>query len=281
MASGDLTARAPLVPGRLPDELHDLERDFNHMAQQLEGMFHAQNRLLRDVSHELRSPLARMRVAMGLMEQSLPEPDENLNRMVLELERLDALIGQIIRVARPSIPGDNRRDVLVDLGEMVRSVVADARFELARQENRLLLERVDAVLLWADAVGLRSVIDNVLRNALHHSGRQGSVRVELLSQGERARLEISDQGPGVPEGDLSRIFLPFYRVEEAREGGAGCFGLGLAIAARVVREHGGEIAARNRHEGGLAVTITLPIEKEQPVDEGTLREAHTAAIQSP
>ncbi|MBF0463157.1 MAG: HAMP domain-containing protein [Magnetococcales bacterium] len=269
MASGDLSTRALVARGRLPDELNDLERDFNFMAQQLEELFRAQHRLLRDVSHELRSPLARMRVALGLMEQSLTGSDDNLNRMTLELERLDELIGQIIAISRPSMPGGVRRDVLVDLGEMVRIVVADARFEMEQQERLRIQEQVDTTaLLWADAAGLRSVVDNVLRNALHHSGQQGTVWVELVRQGNMARLVISDQGPGVPEGDLSRIFLPFYRVEESRERKSGCFGLGLAIAARVVREHGGQIVARNRSEGGLEVTILLPLEPEQPEDHG-------------
>ncbi len=276
MASGDLSARTPVIRVRLPDELSDLERDFNFMARQLEELFHVQNRLLRDVSHELRSPLARMRVALGLMEQSLNGPDDNLTRMEMELERLDALIGQIIAVSRPAQPGGIRRDALVDLGEMVRTVVADARFEMEQKECLLIQEQVDAALLWADATGLRSVIDNVLRNALHHSGQQGTVRVVLVVQGERARLVISDEGPGVPEGDLARIFLPFYRVEESRERGSGCFGLGLAIAARVVREHGGEITARNRAEGGLEVTILLPLESGRYMDEEVVQKAVVA-----
>ena len=269
MASGDLTTRAVVMRSRLPDELHDLERDFNFMAQQLEEMFHAQHRLLRDVSHELRSPLARMRVALGLMEQSLTGTDDNLTRMTLELERLDDLIGQIIAISRPSRPGGIRRDALVDLGELVRTVVMDARFEMESQAHLLIEAQLDdTALLWAHASGLRSVVDNVLRNALHHSSQQGTVRVSLTRQENMAHLVIDDQGPGVPESDLSRIFLPFYRVEESRERGTGGFGLGLAIAARVVREHNGQIVARNRTGGGLEVTILLPLEPNQAVEEG-------------
>ncbi|MEO5329013.1 MAG: ATP-binding protein [Magnetococcus sp. THC-1_WYH] len=266
LARGDLTARAIVKRGRFPDELHDLEKDFNFMAGQLEELFHAQNRLLRDVSHELRSPLARIRVALGLMEQAHTDADGNLDRMVLELERLDELIGQIITVSSPSVPGKVRRDILVDLGEMVHNVVADGRFETARQEQALVLDQVDTALLWADASSLHSAMDNVLRNALQHSGQKGLVHAALICQDHQARFVVSDQGPGVPEEDLHRIFLPFYRVESSRMKCYGGFGLGLAIAARVAKEHGGSIAARNRSEGGLEVTITLPLESNTAVD---------------
>ncbi|MBF0341564.1 MAG: HAMP domain-containing protein [Magnetococcales bacterium] len=260
LASGNLTTRVAAIRGRIPDELSDLAGDFNFMAQQLEDLFHAQHRLLRDVSHELRSPLARIRVAMGLLEQSQTEVDDNLTRMAMELERLDELIGQIITISRPVVPGGIRRDVLVDLGEMVRDVVADGRFEMERQQRLLVLERVDTALLWADATGLHSAIDNVLRNALHHTDQQGTVFVELIREGNYAWLLVADQGPGVPESDLKHIFSPFFRLEESRERVTGGFGLGLAIAARVVSEHGGEISARNRPEGGLVISITLTVE---------------------
>jgi signal transduction histidine kinase len=267
IARGDLAARSSLMRGRIPDELNDLERDFHFMARQLEELFHAQHRLLRDVSHELRSPLARLRVALGLLEQAHTESDENLQRMALELERLDALIGQIIAVSRPNLPGDGRRDVLVDLAEMVRTVLADARFEVENHPGVNIEEQLHVTaLIWANATELRSVIDNLVRNAIHHSGQQGVVKVNLQCQDQQACLTVADQGPGVPEQELSRIFYPFYRVEESRAQKGGRFGLGLAIAARVVQEHGGRIQAQNRQERGLQVTVWLPMETDKEVE---------------
>ncbi|MBF0097766.1 MAG: HAMP domain-containing protein [Magnetococcales bacterium] len=267
IARGDLAARSSLMRGRIPDELNDLERDFHFMARQLEELFHAQQRLLRDVSHELRSPLARLRVALGLLEQAHTESDEHLQRMALELERLDALIGQIIAVSRPTLPGAERRDVLVDLAEMVRMVLADARFEVERHPGVRIEEQLNVTALtWANATELRSVIDNLVRNAIHHSGQQGVVEVSLDCRDNLASLVVADQGPGVPEQELSRIFYPFYRVEESRAQTGGRFGLGLAIAARVVQEHGGRIQAQNRQQGGLMVTVWLPTETDKEME---------------
>ncbi|WP_130470030.1 ATP-binding protein [Candidatus Magnetaquicoccus inordinatus] len=268
IARGDWGERVSFVRGRIPDELNDLERDFHFMAQQLEEMFHARQRLLRDVSHELRSPLARLRVALGLLEQAHPEADENLLRMALELERLDELIGQIIVVSRPLSAGEGRRDVLVDLPEMIRLVLADARFEVERHPGVTIREQLASnALLWANGSELRSVIDNLVRNALHHSGQQGVVEVSLQCQDQQACFAVADQGPGVPEEELQRIFYPFYRVEESRAQEGGRFGLGLAIAARVVQEHGGRILAQNRAEGGLLVTVWLPLVTDKEVEE--------------
>ncbi|MBF0309520.1 MAG: HAMP domain-containing protein [Magnetococcales bacterium] len=265
LAEGDLTTRTPAGSRLIPDELDDLARDFNFMAQRLEEQFHRQKRLLRDVSHELRSPLARMRVALGLAEQEGEARIDHLQRLALELERLDELIEQIIRVSRPEESGPVRKESLVDLGALVASVVADARFETGGPVDRIALSVEETAFLWADGKRLHSAVENIVRNALRHSPAGAEIAVALSVGDRRARLRVTDAGPGVPEKDLPRLMEPFFRVEEDRDRGSGGYGLGLAIAARAVRDHGGEITARNRPKGGLEVEITLPVETMPPL----------------
>lgn len=260
LGSGDLTARATSRPPLLPDEINGLTEDFNLMAQRLDHLFHAQHRLLRNVSHELRSPLARMRVAIGLMEregESAP-----LKRLTLELERMDDLIGQIIRVSRPDTPEALRWENWVELGELARTVVADALYETGGEKDGVALRLTGELVVRADPILLRSTLENVVRNALHHSPAPETVTVTLARVGDQGQLVVADRGPGVPDIHLTRIFEPFHRVSESRERESGGFGLGLAIASRAIREHGGDIVARNREGGGLEVTITLPLEPE-------------------
>ncbi|MEO5367855.1 MAG: ATP-binding protein [Magnetococcus sp. WYHC-3] len=260
LGSGEFGARATLRRPLLPDELDGLLGDFNLMAQRLDHLFHAQQRLLRDVSHELRSPLARMRVAIGLMEQANAMVQAPIQRLTLELERLDDLIGQIIRISRPdpsTVP-----ESWLDLGELLRTVADDARYESEGRDCRMELFLAEALVVQADAPRLRSALENVVRNALRYSPAHGTVTVTMTREGNNAVLVVADQGVGVPEEHLARIFDPFYRVSESRERESGGFGLGLAIASRAIREHGGEIIARNGKSAGLDVVITLPLSQE-------------------
>ncbi|MBF0213429.1 MAG: HAMP domain-containing protein [Magnetococcales bacterium] len=276
LAEGDLTTRAPTPHRIISDELDDLARDFNFMAQRLEMLFHSQKRLLRDVSHELRSPLARMRVALGLAEQESSELQaEHWERLSLELDRLDALIGQIIRVSRPEEPNQVPKDTLVDLGALVEAVIADARFENSGSDSSLIIQRQDPALMWADGAAIHSAVENVVRNAMRHTPAGAQVTLQLLRQGEKAHIVVQDGGPGVPEGDLPRITEPFFRVDESRDRVSGGHGLGLAIATCAVRDHGGELVARNRATGGLEVEIILPVEPISGWEE-TEQEPHGA-----
>ncbi|MBF0190809.1 MAG: HAMP domain-containing protein [Magnetococcales bacterium] len=261
LAEGDLTTRAPGMRRLFSDELDDLGQDFNFMAQRLEVLFHGQKRLLRDVSHELRSPLARMRVALGLAEQeSSGVRGEHWQRLNLELDRLDTLIGQIIRLSRPEAPDQVPKESLVDLGALVEAVVADARFESGGEESPLTILGLDPAMLWADGGAIHSAVENVVRNAMRHSPPGVGITLQLIRRGTTAHILVKDAGPGVPEADLPRLTEPFFRVGEARDRLSGGHGLGLAIATSAVRDHKGELSVRNRPEGGLEVEITLPVE---------------------
>ncbi|MBF0624246.1 MAG: HAMP domain-containing protein [Magnetococcales bacterium] len=266
LAAGDLGVRVQALRHRIPDELTDLTQAFNYTAEQLERLFQGQVRLLRDLSHELRSPLARMRVALSLMERQRPA-DDHQQRLTRELERLDVLIGQIITVSRPGRPGGMRQDSWVDLGALAATVVADAAFEAERSGRRLVLEAAGEppLLLRADPPLLHAAVENLVRNALRYAPPGGEPVIVRLGRLEwQAELTVADRGPGVPEEQLQNIFEPFFRLEESRDRSSGGFGLGLAIAQRAIRDHGGTITASNRAGGGLEVTLRLPLDDPPP-----------------
>ena len=260
LAEGDLAARvAPEFESR-GDEIGSLARGFNAMAGRLEGLVGTQRRLVRDVSHELRSPLARMRVALELARgRSGGERDEALDRLEREAERLDALVGQILAFSRLEAAGAPARREPVDLAELARSVAEDAEFEAKGRHVGVDVEGADdPVTVQGDPDDLRSALENVVRNAVTHSPEGARVKVRVAADGPCATIAVADSGPGVPESALGSLFDPFFRVEEARERPRGGAGLGLAITARAVRLHGGEATARNLPSGGLEILLRLP-----------------------
>jgi len=259
LSGGDLAARVPAGAARRRDEIGDLARDFDAMAARLQTLVGAQQQLVRDVSHELRSPLARLRVALELARGRAGEAAAPaLDRIELETERLDELVGGILTLSRLGTAGAPARRDPVDLAELVGEVAADAHFEA--EARRVEVEVVAARGLWArgDRDALRSALDNVVRNAVRHAPEGTRVELSLAGTPEGAEIRVADRGPGVPEGSLGTIFEPFVRVESAREREPGGAGLGLAIAARAVRLHGGTIGAVNRPQGGLEVVLCLP-----------------------
>ena len=281
LASGNLTARAGPELGGRTDEIGALARDFDGMAGRIESLVAAQQRLIRDISHELRSPLARLRVALELARQRQkqidpPPKNENaaagfLDRIERECERLDSLISEIVTLTLLESGAELLESGAVDLSLLVVEIADDAGFE-ARGMNRELEVRVfgEAKIL-GSAEMLRRAIENVVRNALRYTPEGGRVEIEMdcvpegvqRSNGQklpRVRLRVRDHGPGVPEDALKEIFRPFYRVADARERLTGGAGLGLAITERAVRLHGGNVTARNAPGGGLLVEIDLPEE---------------------
>jgi two-component system sensor histidine kinase CpxA len=265
LAAGDLSARVGEEVARRRDEIGDLARDFDAMAERLEQLVSAQRGLLRDVSHELRSPLARLEVALELARRrSGDAAAEALDRIGRESGRLDELIGQLLSLARlDSGAVEPKRDG-VDLGRLLGEVVADARFE-AESTGRavaLFVERPATVRGAAEL--LRSALENVVRNAIVHAPAATEIDVSLTvtpaaDGGETAAIIVRDRGPGVPEPELERLFEPFHRVSDARERQSGGVGLGLAITRRAVEWHGGRVTASNHPDGGLEVTIRLPL----------------------
>jgi two-component system, OmpR family, sensor histidine kinase CpxA len=260
LAGGDLTARvAPRIAAR-KDEIGDLARDFDGMAARIEALVGAQRRLVRDVSHELRSPLARLAVALELARKRAGESaGEQLDRIELEAGRLDALIDQLLTLSRLEAADAPAARDAVDVADLVDRVADDAAYEASARGVQVLVEKGGQCVVSGDADALRSALENVVRNAVHFSSSGGEVRVAVARDGQSAAVRVSDTGPGVPEEHLEAVFQPFFRVEEARDRQHGGAGLGLAIAARAVRLHGGSVSARNRPTGGLEVEIRLPV----------------------
>lgn len=258
LAQGQLAARAGPLPRRLHDELSELTADFDAMAARLESLVEAHRRLLQDVSHELRTPLARMRVALGLAERRGGGTAETA-RLEQEVDKLERLVEQVLTLAQLDAGGATQRTVWVDLPELLDMVVGDAAFEAGAQGKRVRLERAPgSATLPADDSLLRAALENVVRNALRHTPPDTTVDVILRLGPGDLEIAVRDSGAGVPEARLDDIFKPFVRIGEARDRQTGGYGLGLAIAARAIQVHGGQIRARNRPEGGLEVIIILP-----------------------
>ncbi len=259
LSGGDLSARVEGRVARRRDELGELARDFDAMAERIEGLVGAQQRLLRDVSHELRSPLARMMVALELARSRAGEAAQGpLDRIEREAGRLDQLIGQLLLIARLEAGGDQGAAEDVDLVELLSDVVADAGYEAAPGRGEIRFTPTGEWRITGRPGLLRSAFDNVLRNALHHTPDGTSVAVELRRGDGAIEVRVRDRGAGVPDDELDRIFEPFHRVDDARDRSLGGTGIGLAIARRAIEAHGGGIEAQNHPDGGLEVTLRLP-----------------------
>ena len=255
-ADGDLSARVGGRYTQRKDELGELARDFDAMADRIQELIEEREDLLRDVSHELRSPLTRLRLALAIAERaaSANEPVD-LSRIEKETEILQALVDQIMGLVRlRSGPELKKEPVRVD--QLIDDVVADAGFEYG--EERIDWPGTAATIVHGHANSLRSAFENVLRNALRYSPASEHVNVELLHQNGLLNIVVSDRGPGVPDELLERIFEPLFRVDTSRTRDSGGEGIGLAIAARVCELHGGHITAHNRDGGGLTVKLQLP-----------------------
>jgi two-component system sensor histidine kinase CpxA len=240
------------------DEVAVLARDFDAMADQLRANRSAITQLLRDISHELRSPLARMRVALGLARQPPADLSRQLDRLEREIERLDSLISQVLKLARLHGTDAPFTREAFDLDEVIEEVVRDANFEGAVKNCRVRLDGAANAAVNGNRDLMRSAIENVLRNAVRYSHQDSLIGVSVARSGTEVSILIRDGGPGVPAKDLERIFEPFYRVAESRDRDTGGEGIGLAITAQVMKAHGGSASAANRHEGGLEVRLSLP-----------------------
>jgi signal transduction histidine kinase len=263
VSQGELSVRVSDAPAlRRGDELSELAREFDHMATRIEQLVTSQQQLLADISHELRSPLARLSLALDLAHRrtggSVPEHD----RIAREIQRLDELIEQLLTLAR--LQGQSRQAQLdqVDLRDLVREVVQDARFEAEAEGRRVEVTSDCAASVRGSRALLRSAVENVVRNAVRHAPEDSAVEVAMARQADGAHLSIlvRDRGPGVPTHALGLLFDPFYRVDEARDRDSGGLGLGLAIVRQAMLAHGGEASASNHPGGGLLVRLELPID---------------------
>lgn len=260
LAGGRLDTRIGAAMGTRRDELADLGQAFDRSAAKLQTLVEAQQRLLHDVSHELRSPLARLQACSDLLVQQPSRSIEMVDRILRETGRMDKLVGELLTLARLDAETTSTTRDVVDLMEVVHTLHEDARLELESKACRFEVESPDEVLLRGDSELLYRALDNVLRNAIRFSpyGGKISVLIEPDAPSRQVRVTISDQGPGVDGDDLQAIFEPFYRkATDARKDAVG-YGLGLTIARSIVHSHGGNIAAFNRKEGGLEMRVMLP-----------------------
>jgi two-component system sensor histidine kinase CpxA len=240
------------------DELAVLARDFDAMADRLRANRGALTQLLRDISHELRSPLARMRLALGLARQPSADTVRQLDRMDREIERLDALISQVLKLARLNGTDMPFEREAVDVDEVIDEVVRDAEFEGTAKGCRVQTHGATGGVVSGSRELLRSAIENVLRNAVRYSPQGAPVEVAVERSAAGLTIAIRDRGPGVPAAELERIFEPFYRVAESRDRDTGGEGIGLAITSQVMKAHGGTARAQNREGGGFEVRLNLP-----------------------
>ncbi|MCB1057270.1 MAG: HAMP domain-containing protein [Acidobacteria bacterium] len=257
MAQGELDVRVEPSLGRRHDELGELGRHFDLMVERLGQMVEARRQLLHDVSHELRSPLARLTVALDLARQRPERTAEALERIESEAHRLDRLIGEVLTLARIEGAKTPPVDEYVDLVELLRSVVDDVAFEAeaSGQSCRFDPGRVEEIVLRGNGELLHRAFENVLRNAIHHGSGEAGVEVRLDARPDAGEVTVRvlDRGEGVPAQELATLFEPF-----ARGAGSKGTGLGLAITRRAVEVHGGRVRAANREGGGLEVEIVLP-----------------------
>jgi two-component system sensor histidine kinase CpxA len=267
LALGKLNARVvwPKSQARIfaGDEIDALIHDFNHMAERLESLVDAQKLLLRDVSHELRSPLARLSVALELArEDSDKETVAHLDRIERETERLNLLIGQLLSLSSMEALEKVENFEPLSLNSLIDRMIPDAEYEARQRECSLVFHAEEKCSIAGNEELLYRAIENVVRNAIRYTESGSEVEILLkagMARGERqVEIEVSDRGPGIPEGQLRAIFRPFYRVDYARSPDTGGFGVGLAIAERAVRLHHGELSAINRKGGGTTIRISFP-----------------------
>jgi two-component system sensor histidine kinase CpxA len=266
LAQGNLSTRVSETRRRhrlfKGDEFDALVRGFNHMAERLESLVNAQKLLLRDVSHELRSPLARLNVALELSREDADVTmSTHLDRIERETERLNQLIGQLLSLSSMEAAESLGKFERVSLKELLEEMTPDARYEAQQRDASVGLHAECECVVNGRRELLYRAIENVVRNAVRYTeaGTQVEIRLRKDNQKQMAVVEVSDRGPGIPESELASIFRPFFRVDSARSAHTGGFGVGLAIAERAVKLHSGRITASNRAGGGASIHIWFPL----------------------
>lgn len=261
LAHGDFSVRVGGKLGGEGSEVADLGRDFDVMAERIESLLAAQKQLLRDISHELRSPLARLNVALELARQRAgEEAGQPLARIERESGRLNELIGELLVLTRMESGAQKIESEGFSLNDLLQMVVDDARYEARTRNRDVCYEARAAVFIQGSRELMRRALENVVRNAVQYTAERSAVEIVLTQEVSTSLvvITVTDHGPGVPEESLCHLFEPFYRVAEARDRQSGGSGIGLAIAERAVRLHGGALTAANGPAGGLVVTMTLP-----------------------
>jgi two-component system, OmpR family, sensor histidine kinase CpxA len=263
LSKGDLSVRAGMQNERRRDEIAGLVGDFDKMAAQIQSLVNAQKRLIGDVSHELRSPLTRINLALEpIRKVENPSVVRAVERVELETGRLNEMVRKLLTLSRLEAEGQLIQKSELQLGEILSEVVADTDFEAQAEQRRVVLCRFELCRVLGNKDLLRSALENVITNAIRYTRLGTEVEVSLHSVGtaemRTATVRVRDHGPGVPEASLEALFRPFYRLDDSRERKTGGVGLGLAITKQAVSLHGGRVEAANAPDGGLEITITLP-----------------------
>jgi two-component system, OmpR family, sensor histidine kinase CpxA len=261
---GELTVRIGRHITRRRDEFGGLADDFNRMAERIESLRTLQRQLLGDISHELRSPLTRLNVALEIArKKSDQEACVALDRIRTEADLLEEMISQVLTLTRLETGIQDVPITCVEMGKLVREIAADGNFEAKARNCAVTVAEGKGGCVKGNEELLRRAIENVIRNALRYTASGTTVEVSfghcMKESGAYIQIDVADRGPGVPEADLPHLFRPFYRVSDARERQTGGTGLGLAITHRSVTFHRGIVTARNRESGGLVITVLLPL----------------------
>ena len=258
VADGDLSVRVAPTVGKRTDDIARLAQDFDVMTERVDALLQSQQRLMRDVSHELRSPLARLQALLSIARQTANAAgEEQIDRMESELERLDELIGEILAFTRLEAKAVVERHP-TDVADLVQNIVDDASLEGQADRKEIVLQGPERLVVNLDSGLVQSAVENVVRNALKYTAEGTTVAVKVIDESNVIRIVIDDHGPGVPKEVIDKIFEPFFRVEESRVTRSGTGGIGLAIAERSIRLHGGAVTASNRDGGGLRVELAIP-----------------------
>ena len=257
-ARGNLDTRLTNLVGARKDEIGEVGIAFNHMAERISLLVSNQQRLFRDISHELRTPLARQQIAIELLARKMPDTEhQSLHRIEREIERMNALIDQVLSLLRLEQQDQSPADETYDLGALLQKLTQDAQFE-AQSKHQVLLQQPPHILLTGQPELVSRAVENILRNAIRYTSADGRVFLQVEKHKDNIVIRIEDEGEGVPDNSLKRLFEPFYRVETSRNQQSGGYGVGMAIADQAIRAQGGTIEASNRPTGGLRVDINLP-----------------------
>ncbi len=269
VAAGNFDVNLISIMGKRRDDLADLGRDFDHMASQLQGLIESQRRLLHDISHELRSPLARLQAAIGLLRQQPERLESSMERIERECVRMDRLVGELLTLSKLEAGVTGSMQQTANFNELLSDIVSDARFEAKAQGKEVEMIGQCNTAIRGNIELLHHAIENVVRNAVKHAPVNTSVKIETWVDAGLCSLGIAilDEGPGVPEAELDLIFEPFYRSSTTEKHTDG-HGLGLAIAYRAIKAHGGSIRAVNRLTGGMRIEMMIPTLPQYPNAEG-------------
>ena len=259
-AKGDLDSRVMDKMAGRRDEIIDLAGDFDYMAEQVQQLIAGQKRLLNDVSHELRSPLARLQLAVALGRQQPEQSEAMMQRVEKESERLDSLVGELLMLSRLEASVEHNEQDYFDINGLLESVINDAKFEAEHQNKRVVFTTTGDLEIKGSIELLRRAVDNVIRNAVFHTPENTEINVDLSYKNNEVIIGVSDNGRGVPKDKLSELFMPFVRFNDHQQNvDVPGHGLGLAIAARAIELNKGTIKAANSEQGGLCITMKLPL----------------------